>query len=115
MSIDGIGPKGPGGVGPLSGPGAPASSGEGFRVERGAGAEAAQGSELLSRLQSGEISVDQYLDARVDEAVQPLVSKLPSDAIEHIRSTLRAQLETDPVLVELVKRATSVAPPATET
>jgi hypothetical protein len=115
MSIDGIGrPKGPGGVGPLSGPGAPASSGEGFHVER-AGAEAVKGSDPLSRLQSGEISVDQYLDARVEEAVQPLASKLPADAIEHIRSTLRAQLETDPVLVELVKRATSVAPPATET
>ncbi|MFZ5896482.1 MAG: hypothetical protein ACOY0T_35840 [Myxococcota bacterium] len=114
MSIDGIGrpPGGPGGVGPLSGPASPSASGETFRVESGEAPSASSGSSLLDRLSSGEISVEQYLDARVEEAVAPLVSKLPADAVEHIKSSLRADLETDPVLVELVRRATGVAPPA---
>lgn len=111
MSIDGIGrPPGAGGAGPLSGPAAPAASGEGFQVEHSAGAKAPEASDPLARLRSGEISVDQYLDARVDDAVSPLISKLPPEAVEHIRATLRAELENDPVLVELVRRATSVAP-----
>lgn len=119
MSIDGIGrpPGGPGGVGPLGGPAKPNVSGEGFQVERGAAASgAAPASDPLSRLQSGEISVDQYLDARVEDAITHLVSKLPAEQLEQIRSSLREQLESDPTLVELVRRATSVTPPAsTET
>jgi hypothetical protein len=118
MSIDGIGrpPGGPGGVGPLGGPAKSGATGEGFHVERSAAPAGAAPSDPLSRLQSGEISVDQYLDARVDEAVSHLVSKLPAEAVEHIRSSLREQLESDPTLVELVRRATSVTPPSsTET
>ena len=114
MSIDGIGrpPGGPGGVGPLQGPAAPSASGEGFQVERSAAPAAAQSSGLLARLTSGEIDVEQYLNERVEEAVAPLVSKLPAESLEYIRSSLRAELESDPVLVELVRRATSAASPA---
>ncbi|HET9929908.1 MAG TPA: hypothetical protein VFQ35_04440 [Polyangiaceae bacterium] len=120
MSIDGIGrppggPGGAGGVGSLGGAAKPTPGGESFQVQRSAAAPSAS-SDPLSRLQSGEITVDQYLDARVDEAVAPLVSKLPAEALEHIRSSLREQLESDPTLVELVRRATSAAPPgSTET
>lgn len=118
MSIDGIGrpPGGPGGVGPLGGPAKPNVTGEGFQVERGAAASGvAPANDPLSRLESGELSVDQYLDARVDEAVAHLVSKLPAEQVAHIRSSLREQLESDPTLVELVRRATSVTPSASET
>jgi hypothetical protein len=61
---------------------------------------------LLERLERGELSVDQYLDSRVDEAVAPFQAHLPADKLEFLKSSLRAQLETDPVLVELVRRAT---------
>ncbi len=54
----------------------------------------------------GEIGLDEYLDARVQEATQHLASKLSPDQIEFVKSTLRAQFETDPVLIELVRRAT---------
>jgi hypothetical protein len=37
---------------------------------------------------------------------------LPPDQLAAVRSALREQLETDPVLVELVRRATAGAPSA---
>jgi hypothetical protein len=120
MSIDGIGrpPGGPGGVGPLPGPASPSASGEGFQVERGSAPSAAAvpSSGPLARLARGEIDVEQYLDARVEEAIAPLASKVPLESLEYIRTSLRAELENDPVLVELVRRATSAtSPAATET
>ncbi len=62
---------------------------------------------LVDRLQSGELTHDQYLDIRADQAVHHLIGQLPTDQIETIRATLREQLSTDPLLVTLVRRATS--------
>ncbi|MGC4091720.1 MAG: hypothetical protein QM756_28320 [Polyangiaceae bacterium] len=113
MSIDGIGrpPGGPAGIGPAAGA-TPATSGDAFQVERSASAAGPQDSGPLARLTRGEINVEQYLDARVEEAVAPIASKVPAEALDFIRSSLRTELESDPVLVELVRRATSGAPPA---
>ncbi|MBN1609570.1 MAG: hypothetical protein JW940_23260, partial [Polyangiaceae bacterium] len=61
--------------------------------------------EALERVRSGELSLDQYLDGRVQEAVQHLVGKLSPDQLDFVRETLREQLSSDPVLVELVGRA----------
>jgi hypothetical protein len=107
MSIDGIGK--PGGVAPgapAAGAGAAQSS---FEVGAPAGAtaaSAASGSDAFQALERGEISVDQYLDARVESAVAPLVSRLSPEQLEFVRGELRGALETDPVLVELVRRTT---------
>ena len=110
MSIDGIGK--PSGVTPgASVPGA-APAQRSFEVGAGAGAtsgESAAGSELLRALERGEIDVAQYLDARVEGALSPLVSKLSPQELDFVRSELRAALESDPVLVELVHKTTDVA------
>jgi hypothetical protein len=105
MSIDGIGK--PGGVAP----GAPAAGAARGSFEVGAPAaasasSAAGGSDAFQALERGEISVDQYLDARVESAVAPLVSRLSPEQLEFVRGELRGALETDPVLVELVRKTT---------
>ena len=66
-------------------------------------------SELLAQLERGDISTNEYLSARVEEAVAPLVGRLPPEQIDAVREALRAELEMDPVLVELVRRATAGA------
>jgi hypothetical protein len=106
MGIDGIG-KPPGGL-PLGGPsGASGSPGTGasFRVEGAAPAPDVQSSEL-DKLTRGEITLDDYLDARVSEAVRHLEGKLGAEQLAFVRQTLRDELATDPVLVELVRQAT---------
>ena len=107
MSIDGIGK--PGGAVPGA-PAAGAGSAQGaFEVgapSAGAAASEASGSDAFQALERGEISVEQYLDARVESAVAPLVSRLSPEQLEFVRGELRGALETDPVLVELVRKTT---------
>ncbi len=113
MGIDGIGgggippggPKGPKGVAP--------STGREFQVDPAAPEESVSGvasPQPLARLESGEITLDQYLDGQVDQAVSHLQDKLPAAQMTIVRETLREQLQTDPVLIELVKRATGQTP-----
>jgi hypothetical protein len=108
MSIDGIGKRG--GIAPgASVPGAPAEG----SFELG-GAEAvpvagAASSEAFLALERGELTVEQYLDAQVESAVAPLMSKLSPDQLDFVRGELRGALETDPVLVELVRKSTGRA------
>jgi hypothetical protein len=113
MSIDGIGKRG--GVVPGA-PGGAASgttpAGGAFEVGATAAATplgAAEGSDAFQALERGDISVEQYLDARVGGAVAPLVSKLSPEQLEFVRAELRSALETDPVLVELVRKTTGGA------
>jgi hypothetical protein len=112
MSIDGIGKRG--GIAPSDSiPGAAPAAGS-FEVGAAAAtgaAEAASGSDAFQALERGEISVEQYLDARVESAVAPLVSRLSPDQLEFVRAELRSSLTTDPVLVELVRKTTSGAVP----
>jgi hypothetical protein len=115
MGIDGIGkPPGAsiGGIPSVPG-GEAARPAEPFSVERGV--PAAHGSRVsaaLSSLQRGELSLDQYLDDRVTDATSHLSGKLNPDQLEFVKQSLREQLATDPVLVELVQRTTgSVAAP----
>jgi len=114
MPIDGIGKPPsippPGGMPPTSGTGAP--GGEGFRVGTAA-ASNVTGSDL-ARLERGEIGLDAYLDARVGEATKHLEGRLARAELDYVRRTLRAELESDPVLVELVRRATGRTPGAAE-
>ena len=113
MGIDGIGRPGPGvgAPGGVGGPGGPKRiGGEAFRIDAESTVERAGGSDALERVHRGELSVDQYLDGRVEEAVQHLVGKLPAEQLDFVRETLREALSTDPMLVELVKRTVSSAP-----
>lgn len=116
MSIDGIGrpPRPPGAVGPSEGPAAPAPTQGNFHIESGAAATGTAATGPLAQLERGEITVEQYLTTRVDEAVAPFASRLDANALEFMRNSLRAELENDPVLVELVRRATGVIPGSSE-
>ena len=115
MSIDGIGkPPGAniGGVSGIGGAEPPTrTSGESFSVDRGAAASpGSRVSAQLSSLQRGELSLDQYLDSRVSEATQHLAGKVSPDQLEFVKQSLREQMATDPVLVELVQRTIGAAP-----
>ena len=115
MGIDGIGkPPGAaiGGAPGIQSSEAPRAT-EPFTVERGAPAAAGtRVSAALSGLQRGELSLDQYLDGRVTEATQHLNGKISPEQLDFVKQTLREQLATDPVLVELVQRTTNFRPPA---
>ena len=113
MGIDGIG-KPPnasiGGIGGVQG-GDAARGAEPFVVDRSAPtAPSERVSAALSSLQRGELSLDQYLDGRVNDATQHLVGKLSAEQLDFVKQSLREQLATDPVLVELVQRTTGSSP-----
>lgn len=61
----------------------------------------------LSALQRGELSVEEYLDQQVQSAAQHLEARLPPEQLAFVKESLRASLETDPVLMELVRRVTN--------
>jgi hypothetical protein len=113
MAIDGIGK--PPGIGGPTGPtgstptGQVARGREAFKVEKVGSASDVQSTDALARLERGEIDVNQYLDARVEQAVEHLRGKLSAEQIEFVQSSLREQLQSDPVLLELVRRSTGGA------
>jgi hypothetical protein len=107
MGIDGIGKAPP--IAPPGGSeptGTAGGSGGEFRVG-GAAPSAPAGA--LARLESGEIGLDQYLDARVAEATSHLAGSMSAEQLEFVKQTLRTELSSDPVLVELLRRATGKA------
>ena len=114
MGIDGIGkPPAPGApLGPTGAarPGEASPVREAFKVERGQSAERVSGADPLARLERGEIDVDQYLDAKVSDAVRHLDGRLSVEQLDFVKSSLREQLRTDPVLLELVRRSTGSLP-----
>ncbi|SRR6266536_4317259 len=117
MSIDRIGKTG-GGL-PVEGIGAPSGaeitgrSAADFNVSRVAETEAAAPSSL-DRLRAGQISLDEYLDIQVHRATAHLDGRLNADQLSFIRDSLREQLSSDPVLVDLVKSAAGAVPPPRE-
>ncbi len=81
-----------------------------FALESPASAVGSQRAEsvdggLLAQVQSGQITREQYLDLRVDDAVKHLSDKLSPENVDVIRTTLREQLSTDPLLIAMARRA----------
>ncbi len=111
MAIDGIGQRG-GAPKVSSGVGAA----QGVETEKfeltTESVERPEGPQLLERVQRGEVELDAYLDVRVNDAVGHLEGKLSAEQLEFVREELREQLRNDPVLIELVRRATGQAPEA---
>jgi hypothetical protein len=64
-------------------------------------------SPLLHRLQAGQVSQEQYLDIKAEQAVAHLVGHLPMEQVELIRATLRDQLSSDPLFERLVRQVTA--------
>ena len=112
MSIDGIGkPKdaATGGVSGTQRSEAPRGA-DPFTVEpSAASAPSSQVSAALASLQRGELSLDQYLEGRVHEATLHLADKLSPEQLDFVKESLREQFATDPVLIELVQRATGTS------
>jgi hypothetical protein len=111
MGIDGIGK---GGDVPKVDPSAGSSSVAGVEGERfelsTEGVQRSQGAGLLEQVQRGEVGLDAYLDVRVNDAVGHLEGRLSAEQLEFVKEELRAQLQSDPVLIELVRRATGQSP-----
>lgn len=120
MGIDGI--NKPGGGGPRIGSSTPQGADSSFKskleaegVQDAGSVEASTQSvgnaavdkSPLEQLDAGTLSVDEYLDLQVDQAVAHLEGKLPKSQLDFVRETLREQLSEDPVLVELVRRTTA--------
>jgi hypothetical protein len=74
-------------------------------------------SDALQRFQRGELTLDEYLDERTELALNHVRGKISPEALESVRAAVRDQLETDPVLTELVRKATGhvPSPPAENT
>ncbi len=106
MAIDGISkPSGP--PTPLPSATSGVEPATRFTVEQTAPATGVEAADPLNRLQRGEITRDQYLEARVEEAVAPFTTRLDSDQLDFMRSVLREKLDTDPVTMDLLRRATA--------
>ncbi len=116
MGIDGIG-GGPGGIGGPGGVGGPKGppKAQSFQVEKPEAAGASQdvaGADL-DRLERGELSLDEYLDVRAEQAVAHL-QQLSPEQLQIIKSQVVEQLKNDPALMRLVQRATGVSVPEGE-
>lgn len=59
----------------------------------------------MSLLAAGKIDVDEYMDMTVDRTLSHLRGQISSQRYEMMRSVLRQELEKDPHLSGLVKRA----------
>jgi hypothetical protein len=115
MGIDGIG-KGAGvgavapEVAPTAGDAAKiGTAAEPFRVDKGSPLQAASPTSL-DRVRSGDISVYEYLDAKVSEVTSHIAGRVTPDQLAFVQNNLREQLSTDPVLLDLVKAATGSVP-----
>lgn len=112
MSVDGIGGGGRnvGSLPPLDGA-LPATTADGVSEAGRTGAtRSAEATTALERLGRGEITLDQYLDGRVAEAIEHLQGRVAPTNLDFVRAALRESLASDPVLVELVRRATGSVP-----
>ncbi|MGE5783765.1 MAG: hypothetical protein ACM3ZE_04210 [Myxococcales bacterium] len=63
-------------------------------------------SESLQRFKQGEISLQEYLDERTERALDHVRGWVSPQTLETVRTTIREQLRNDPVVLELVRRAT---------
>ncbi|MBM4362288.1 MAG: hypothetical protein FJ104_06380 [Deltaproteobacteria bacterium] len=106
MGVDGIGSgRPPGGLPSVDPAGSAGGVAPGDRVT-GARSDgvAAAGSAELGRLERGELTLPDYLEARVVSATQHLEGRLPQAELTRVRDGLRAELASDPVTAELVRR-----------
>jgi hypothetical protein len=134
MGIDGIGNRGgaggiggPGGPGAAGGPGAPTGATGPKETSFDAHLDPQAGTQHasavgnvaniegapLQQLRSGHITLNQYLDQKVDQATSHL-GALPAHQRSAIREALRAQMSSDPALTDLVQKATGQLPEPTD-
>jgi hypothetical protein len=103
MGIDGIGKSGS--PPPIGGPAGGQKSDAEFRVTP---AEANTDNDL-ARLDRSEITKEQYLQLRVEQATSHLEGRISPERMGEIKQQLLSQLEVDPVLQRLLQRTTGSA------
>jgi hypothetical protein len=81
-----------------------------FGVSKAAEVQQVSPPGLAEQVRAGQVDLERYLDLRVEQATEHLVGKLDAERLEIVRDALRAQLESDPMLVELVRVATGLRP-----
>jgi len=114
MAVDGVGKPPicglPGSVASVGNAEPPGRSEFAIDAPSGASSSAAVGSvesDLLHRLEAGQVNQEQYLDIKAEQAVAHLVGHLPVEQVELIRATLRDQLSSDPLFQRLVRQVTT--------
>ncbi|HVY25465.1 MAG TPA: hypothetical protein VHB79_02900 [Polyangiaceae bacterium] len=64
------------------------------------------GSEALEKLKRGELTVEQYIEDRVERALSAVPVPLSAEQRETVRETLRFQVATDPVVAQYAQLTT---------
>lgn len=67
------------------------------------------GSEALEQLKRGELTVEQYIEDRVEHALGAIPFPLTGEQRESVKETLRFQVQTDPALSEYLRLTTKTA------
>ena len=107
MGIDGIGkPKAP-----VAGLGPSAAASDASRVTKtetfsvqSKTAEGVEATSPLDQLRAGTIDREQYVEMTVKQATAHLEGKISAQKLEWIRDSLRAQVEEDPALADMIRR-----------
>ncbi len=107
MAIDGIGQSKRAAVGGLESSAAARSEDEKFELPPESVARSERPAHL-EQCRSGAVSVTQYLDARMADAMRHLGNKLTPETFDCVREALRDQVSSgdDPVVAGLFRRAT---------
>lgn len=67
-------------------------------------------STALRQLKRGELSLEEYLEYRVEDAVEHLKDKITTEQLEFVREVVRQELRSDPALREMVRQVTGREP-----
>jgi hypothetical protein len=118
MGIDRIGKGGkvtpPTDVGSVKGPTAPAgtpttSFSEVLGAKKVEAVEPVAATSLEDRLRAGEMTMSEFIDAKVELALEPY-KKLPAPELDAVRQAVRAQLRSDPAMLRAIHVATGQEP-----
>ena len=60
----------------------------------------------LDQLHRGELSLDRYLEARVDAATQHLRGRVSEERLDMVRDVVRKSLNSDPIAQKFIRHLT---------
>lgn len=67
-------------------------------------------SHALVRFRQGELSLKEYLETRVEAAVEHLRGRVSGERLEMVKDVVRESLSSDPITAEYVRRLTGPRP-----
>jgi hypothetical protein len=67
-------------------------------------------SAALRQLKRGELSLDEYFEHRVEDAVAHLKDKVSTEQLEFVREVLRQELHSDPAVREMLRQVLGYEP-----